>query len=177
MLHDNGRCKSTPEPTLAAGGIIFLSRAWRWSQVGGMYSLWPPEPGLGTQGSRRLRMHSDIIHSSPQGPRQQQVAPGTENTLRYTDGPGWPPTALRQWSSVLRMLPEGVHRPQTFTGSGADGEPRKCPHQGGLGPRALPGAPAQGLAAHLGRRYAGLSLKVSVALQPNPPSQGRRARS
>lgn len=67
------------------------------------------------------------------------------------------------------MLSEGVHRPQTSTGSGADGGPKKCPRQGDTGPQSLPGAPVQGLAARLSGRRVGLSLRLLGALQPNPP--------
>lgn len=68
----------------------------------------------------------DVTGGSPQGTKWPQVARGDkdvpEATLRF-----------RQWSSVLGMLSEGVHRPQTSIVSSADSELRKCPRQGGIG--------------------------------------------
>lgn len=94
MPHDNWRCAGRPGPALALRGQHLSPQGWRWTQVGGMCFLWPPQPGMGTRG-HGWRMHSEVTWGLPQGPRQLTVAPDTKDVLRHGDGLGGHP-----WSRV-----------------------------------------------------------------------------
>lgn len=116
MPHDNWRCAGRPGPALALRGQHLSPQAWRWTQVGGMCFLWPPQPGMGTRG-HGWRMHSEVTWGLPQGPRQLTVAPDTKDVLRHGDGLGGHP-----WSPVLGVQCTGCRL--TSAGSGVGSKPR-----------------------------------------------------